>query len=74
MSTEKPPELTELDKAYLTIAHFHLQYHRLQCAARHLIATARPAFSKHQTAILTDRLNELNDIANESTPQWPIKS
>lgn len=74
MSADESRQLTELEKAYLTIAHFQLQYSRLQSAAKYLVATERPAFSKHQTAVLKDRLRELNDIANESTPQWPIKS
>lgn len=65
---EKEP-LTELEKAYLTIAHFQFQYDRLKTAAERVIFSQRP-LSKGQLAVLADRLDELMAVTNEPTPKW----
>lgn len=62
--------LTDFEKALLVIAHFDLQYHRLQSAAKNLLDTRRRWSSKSQEAVLTAALDELEEVVKESPPDW----
>lgn len=62
-----PP--TPFEQALLHLAHFDLQYHRLQSAARAVLDSRWP-LSAAQEAVLSDKLDALEKMVEESTPKW----
>ncbi len=63
--------LTELEKAYLTIAQFDLDLHALRTKAQSVLFSRRK-LSDAQSAVLTNLLDDLADVTSKSAPKWPI--
>lgn len=64
--------LTELEKAYLTIASFDLHLHSLRGKVESLLRSRRK-LTTTQSVVLTTLLDELAEEAAKPAPQWPIK-
>lgn len=60
---------TPFEQAILHLAHFDLQYHRLQSAAQAVLDSRWPLTSS-QEAVLSEKLDALEDTVKESTPKW----
>lgn len=65
--------LTELEKAYLTIAQFDLDLYALRSKAACVLHSRRKLTSS-QSAVLTSFLDDLEQEVVKPAPKWPTKS
>ena len=65
----QPRALSAYEQALCHLAHYDLQYHRLQSAVLGVLNSANP-LTKYQSAVLTATLSELEAIKDEKTPDW----
>ncbi len=65
--------LTELEKAYLSLASFDLTLSSLRGKIESLLRSRRK-LSSAQSAVLTNLLDDLTEEAAKPAPKWPTSS